>query len=353
MINEKAKLTTNLKSKTKNSKTLYIIGNGFDLHHGLKTGYNDFGEYLLDNDKELFELLEKYIAFTIKGDTPTEDDNLWGDFEENLAHLDIDGIIDDNNVYLPDWSSDDFRAGDLHAFPNTMMEICGKLTSDLIQNFEDFILRTVYKESVSERLIELNKNAKYLSFNYTNTLERLYDIPKEKILYIHNSAFHGSGDIILGHGIKPENFRNDPTPPDGLTEEEMDRWVEEQNDNYDYSFDEGMEQLYRYFTDTYKPTDTIIKANEDFFKKLADIEQIYIFGLSFSSVDLPYLIEIVKNLSVKVKWTVSYRSANKVAEVKKTLEGIGIKDINFIKLDELLIDNKQLKLDLFPNEKTA
>lgn len=27
-------------------KKLYIIGNGFDIHHGLKTQYRDYKEYL-------------------------------------------------------------------------------------------------------------------------------------------------------------------------------------------------------------------------------------------------------------------------------------------------------------------
>lgn len=30
-------------------KTLYIIGNGFDIAHGLDTSYWNFREYLLDN----------------------------------------------------------------------------------------------------------------------------------------------------------------------------------------------------------------------------------------------------------------------------------------------------------------
>lgn len=29
--------------------TLYIIGNGFDLAHGMKTSYEDFHQWLLDN----------------------------------------------------------------------------------------------------------------------------------------------------------------------------------------------------------------------------------------------------------------------------------------------------------------
>ena len=32
-------------------KTLYIVGNGFDLYHGLKTSYKDFFEFVLIRSK--------------------------------------------------------------------------------------------------------------------------------------------------------------------------------------------------------------------------------------------------------------------------------------------------------------
>ena len=40
---------------------LYIIGNGFDLHHNLKTSYANFCLYVRENDKELYEFLEGYV----------------------------------------------------------------------------------------------------------------------------------------------------------------------------------------------------------------------------------------------------------------------------------------------------
>ena len=40
------------KEITKDS--LVIIGNGFDLAHGLKTGYSDFREWLLQHDQSGF-----------------------------------------------------------------------------------------------------------------------------------------------------------------------------------------------------------------------------------------------------------------------------------------------------------
>lgn len=43
-------------------KTLYIIGNGFDLHHGIPSSYKAFGEYLRRSDAKTYEVVEKYFA---------------------------------------------------------------------------------------------------------------------------------------------------------------------------------------------------------------------------------------------------------------------------------------------------
>ena len=37
---------------------LYIIGNGFDLHHGLKTSYDDFRENQAKKSPDLWKLLK-------------------------------------------------------------------------------------------------------------------------------------------------------------------------------------------------------------------------------------------------------------------------------------------------------
>lgn len=79
---------------------LYIIGNGFDMHHGLRTSYYDFKKYLYTNKNELHNTLEKFVSY------PTSDEDLWAKFEQNLANLDIDEILSDNSDFLPNISSD-------------------------------------------------------------------------------------------------------------------------------------------------------------------------------------------------------------------------------------------------------
>lgn len=42
------------------TKTLYIIGNGFDLHHGIKCRYADFKKYCEGQDEEMAKHLEMF-----------------------------------------------------------------------------------------------------------------------------------------------------------------------------------------------------------------------------------------------------------------------------------------------------
>ena len=51
---------------------LYIIGNGFDLYHGLPTSYKDFYEF----GKDLLDEIEEFYKLDISSATP------WSDFEK-------------------------------------------------------------------------------------------------------------------------------------------------------------------------------------------------------------------------------------------------------------------------------
>ena len=39
---------------------LYIIGNGFDMHHGIKSSYSNYRGWLEENDPDLYERLREY-----------------------------------------------------------------------------------------------------------------------------------------------------------------------------------------------------------------------------------------------------------------------------------------------------
>ena len=282
------------------TKRLYILGNGFDLHHCLRTSYCDFAEFLKENNKNLYETLERYISF------PSSDKNLWSRFEENLANLDAEEILSEHTDTLPNYASENFEDGDKFVFPNTINEYYQKLTNGLFSEFEAFIRNVDLPKTAFEFKIELDEVATFLTFNYTDTLERLYQIDEKQILYIHNSVFYSNEGIVLGHGIDPKNFEEEkPTPPDGVSDEELESW-HEQHDDYDYSYDTGKETLMQYFKDTYKPSQEIIQRHASFFKSIAHISEVYVLGHSISPVDLTYFDYIVKSIDRNAKWFVSY-----------------------------------------------
>ena len=44
------------------TKKLFIIGNGFDLHHGIASKYSEFATYLKDEDRTVFDIAEEYVV---------------------------------------------------------------------------------------------------------------------------------------------------------------------------------------------------------------------------------------------------------------------------------------------------
>lgn len=62
-------------------KTLYIIGNGFDLHHGIKSRYADFRKYCEEQDEEMVKRLKMFHE---------NPEKLWSDFEAEMGNIDAD-----------------------------------------------------------------------------------------------------------------------------------------------------------------------------------------------------------------------------------------------------------------------
>lgn len=66
---------------------LYIIGNGFDLHHGLKTSYDDFRENQAKKLPDLWKLLKIIYGNKIN------ESLWWRDFEEMLGKIDYANVM--------------------------------------------------------------------------------------------------------------------------------------------------------------------------------------------------------------------------------------------------------------------
>lgn len=321
-----------------NKMKLYIIGNGFDIYHGLDTRYSYFGLYLKKNYQAVYELLLEYYGFTDLDpqNASSISDPLWSDFEANMAVLNIDSVLEANTDFMPDYASDNFRDRDRYSFQIEMEKILNYLTTDLYKAFKEFILAIDFPILSKDKIINLDKEAIYITFNYTDTLAKYYKIPNDNVLFIHEKAENDEQKLILGHGITPDNFKESPVlPPLGLSEEELEDWNNYQAEQYDYSFELGKQTIKEYFSKTFKNTETIIAKYKDFFSNLTNISEVYILGHSMAEVDLPYFEELVKSIKSDAKWTATFYSPHEKQHHFEVLKGLGVYNISIVTMQEI------------------
>ena len=88
-------------------KHLYIIGNGFDRHHGMETSYSHFRNWLEDRNLSVLCTIDELFGYC--------DDDRWQYFESNLATAVTSEIVQEEvRENYPDFGSDDFRDRDWH-----------------------------------------------------------------------------------------------------------------------------------------------------------------------------------------------------------------------------------------------
>jgi hypothetical protein len=296
---------------------LYIIGNGFDRHHGLDTSYTSFARFLRDRYPDLYNRVRQYIHLPELED-PYEDEteeerrlrwqhqDQWNRFEAALSDFDFEEVLDDAEIELPDYSSDSFRDRDYHAFTFEMERIVKPLTSGLRQAFIEFISGVQFEEGPGDQALSLNTDSVVLNFNYTGTIERYYHFRSEQILYLHGRVGRDQ-DIVLGHGVSPDSFEpQSPQMPEGLSDAEREQWQDNQSDGFDWAFEAGKSELMNYYYKSYKPTQRIIEENLLFFEGLANITEVVVIGHSLAEVDQPYLLRVKELVGPSIPWKITY-----------------------------------------------
>lgn len=262
-------------------ESLYIIGNGFDIHHGIRSRYSNFKDYLSDSDRTLHDLVEEFI--------PVEEN--WSDLEQALADIDVDSVVDYASQFLVPYGAEDWSDSYHHDYSIEVEKIIEGLSKELKTRFIDWIvqLHIPSRAEVEAKILDLDKTSKYLTFNYTLTLSTIYEIPRDNVLFIHGEGKSPNQDIVLGHAWSPSDIPslNDVPNPESLDTRVM----------------EGNEIINDYFGRAFKNTPSIIAANKSFFSSLSEITNIYVLGHSLSEVDIGYFKAIIQNIDAdKVHW---------------------------------------------------
>ncbi|ABE65044.1 conserved hypothetical protein (plasmid) [Nitrobacter hamburgensis X14] len=272
---------------------LFIIGNGFDLHHGIPSRYSQFGEYLLAVDPTAWQMINEYLYV---------DEDFWACFEERLASFDEDAVINHAEQFLVGYGADDWSDAYHHDFEYEIEQVVDALSRKLRDHFAAWIrqLPPPIPDTYSPvRCID--PGALYLTFNYTPTLEATYGVPSANVLHIHGNATIPSDQIVLGHGWER------------LEEEKLSPKVHEDTDTRVAG---GYQLIDGYFSGTFKPTDDILCRNAAFFSGITNIDEVLVLGHSLSDVDVAYLHEVIRSIRPYATWTVSYHGSP-VGEVER------------------------------------
>lgn len=326
-------------------KHLYIIGNGFDQHHNIPSSYSNFKRWLEDYDNDTFYKVENILE--------TSDPKWWNEFETSLGKpfavkLYAEGVAFENQ---PDYASDDYRDRDLYVAEYEVDRELGDLVSDLKRDFQEWASGLSAGDGGHAVKIE-TKDSVFLTFNYTLTLEKMYGISPERVLHIHGSALD-KDSIVVGHGNDYGSFRNGleddlPEPPDDLPAEEYERWFEDVASQYsdDYPTSQAKDAAVTAMMELHKDVPGIIADNQAFFQSLKDVRMIHIYGFSFADVDIPYMLEVAKNVDIRqVSLEVSYFTESDKENVKNFLDAIPKpKSFSLVKLNEI---KKYKQLELF------
>lgn len=297
-------------------KKLFLIGNGFDRNIELKTTYSDFRTFLVENNVDVLEFEESFPKLIIK------EIELWSNFEQALSLLDTRILGNRVNNSIQSYHKE-FTELDYYDVERVKFYI-----QDLIRQELDN-LTSITKEHLkywidhinSNKSVKLNKSfkkeSKFINFNYTNSLEKYYNVHSKDIVYVHGSF--REKELIIGHGER-------------VTETILNRQVL-------YSYD-GEEFELSLNNDTLKLLEKDV-ANHclklvNMTNFISEVKCIYVLGHSLSSVDDYYFEYILSKLEDNAHWVFSFRSDDDYKNVTKFCYKYNIVDYEILGIDTIL-----------------
>lgn len=313
------------------SKRLYIIGNGFDIAHNLPTNYNpDFkkiaGKYENENFWKIYQ---------------SRKPDIWADFETLLGCPDFNSLEKLFDGYAPDYLSD--SESDRNGII-LQVDMNGHLMPALYKFAKqaECSLKNTNRERSIERI--LDNEAFYITFNYTHTLEKIYDISCEHVLHVHGEV--GKDNLLMGYPkgkFTPEKYFYDVRQKGRgpYAKLEIQDYIDEIEDYYiRTAYDELLDKCKSFYKDI-----KVDLVNSFLDKAKSQIEEIIVYGHS-CEIDFDYFDAINKRYP-KAKWLFYVASYNQQDSVEQLIEKICIKDavVLWVTYYNKLDCDKQMKYD--------
>lgn len=265
------------------SVTLFVIGNGFDLHHRLPTSYGNFKEYLKGVNEDLVDELDSILS---EKRIDPDDIEKWSRLEQFLAefpNMDFEQLEEKAfDGAEPDMDRAEWLHGPGNIAEAKSGELCCLLTS-VKSNFKGWVDSICIDKIHRDNSLKFPNDAYFLNFNYTKTLEQVYGISEERILHIHNDK----DEYVLGHNQEKEI----PYPnEENLILGENGNLVSGDNDSRDADVRRALNKAYlSVYNEYYKNTSELLCKNATWLKCVSDAHEIVFMGLSMGNEDFPYL----------------------------------------------------------------
>jgi len=185
--------------------TLIIIGNGFDIWQGLDTGYDKFQKFYLAHRDEIMRKLHirKHVFRDEDGretaisdveliyGNPFEpqllDNEFWSTFEASLDKLDSEQL----NMFF---GKDNKGLREMNKSIRNASQI-------LREAFCSWIATIVIDEK--DAGYRFGDNCLFINFNYTDTLQKRFQVKDRNVYHIHGEA-SDKDSIIYGHSSHPQ-----------------------------------------------------------------------------------------------------------------------------------------------------
>ncbi len=314
-----------------NIKTLYIIGNGFDIAHGLDTRYWKFRGYLEKVDSDFLRTFESLYNiqpldtsepwYTQKAQeiwNEAVNHDLWSAFEEAMGVPNTTEMIE---------LSQDVTIGMPQVGIRDHMDSYWKEQYGFIAKLQSYVKEWI--ESVDTSGVKCKRKALiesddfFLNFNYTDILENVYGI--EDVLHIHGGVSSVCDTPpIMGH----------------CNEKDIQQyrvWAKEADEVFSEAEASVLDAVADYLEEIYKDTRERILFNQSFFENLCKVNHIVIIGWSAGDVDIPYLKEVISKVDKNTTWTVYWYDDTAYRALQTAFEKEGITDqkrIKYIQSDE-------------------
>ena len=293
--------------------TLYIIGNGFDLAHGIPSSYSHFRDYCQKHNQELYNLIERFYP------NPEE---FWAAFETNLKNIDADMIIDWCQLGNGEWNT---NYKDFYRFTDEVKNTVDNIKTSIVAGFHEWI-HSLYVDCQKAAGL-YSQDALFLNFNYTKTLEKSYGISEDRILHIHGISDTEIQSLVFGHNA---SFEELIYKTEGDNEFETD----------------SRREIANVLMKLVKPTEEIIAQNHVFFDALKDVDLVICLGVSYNSIDMPYFDKIRNSVKQDAHWICSVYSDDDKKNLQSFSKHLQLTNLSSCQISNFSDPRIQLSFDI-------